>query len=159
MLMKLKGAMTVVSDRHAGKRESASTLGADAALRPSQLAGAVRKLTGNRGFDFVIECTGRPEVWESAMLYVRPGGTVVLFGGAPVGSSVCFDTYRLHYGEITVKGAFHFTPTDVKKAYGYLKGRKIPTHALISGTYPLEKLESALKSLKRGEGIKYAIIP
>jgi L-iditol 2-dehydrogenase len=114
---------------------------------------------GGLGFDALFECTGRPEVWETALFALRRGGTMVLFGGCPPGTRVSYDTHRLHYDEITLGGSFHFTPADVRVARDILAGGELPVSGLISGTYPLARLETALKRLARGQGIKYAIVP
>lgn len=159
MLLKGAGASVAVSDRHAGKLRVAKSVGADLTVRADGGHKAMRKLTGGTGFDFVFECTGRPDVWEAGVNYLRRGGTLVLFGGCPKGTRVTYDTYRLHYDEITLKGVFHFTPADVKAAYGLLKGGRLPTGKLVSGSYPLGRIESAFRQLQRGRGIKYAIIP
>lgn len=111
------------------------------------------------GFDFAFECTGMPEVWEASVNYVRRGGTVILFGGCKSSTTVTYDTGRLHYDEITLKGTFHYTPSDVKKAYIFLCERKINVSSLISGSYPLRQTRKAFEKLAKGEGIKYAIIP
>ena len=111
------------------------------------------------GFDHVFECTGMPEVWESSINYVRRGGTVVLFGGCKSGTTVTYDTGRIHYDEITLRGVFHFTPSDVKKAYKLLSKGTLGVSRLVSGRYPLNKIQKAFDKLAHGEGIKYAIIP
>ncbi len=111
------------------------------------------------GFDCVFECTGRPEVWENSINYVRRGGTVILFGGCKSGTAVIYDAGRLHYDEITLKGVFHFTPADVRRAYHLLCEGTIKVSGLISGRYPLEQTQKAFERLSKGEGIKYAIIP
>lgn len=111
------------------------------------------------GFDYVFECTGRPEVWEASVNYVRKGGTVILFGGCKSGTTVTYDTGRLHYDEITLRGVFHYTPSDVKNAYKFLCNRKIQVSRLISGSYPLRHVQKAFDKLIKGEGIKYAVIP
>ena len=72
---------------------------------------------------------------------------------------VTYDTGRLHYDEITLKGVFHFTPADVKKAYKLLCEGKLRVSRLISGSYPLKHIQKAFDKLAKGEGIKYAIIP
>ncbi len=159
MLLKKKGARVAVSDLNAPRLRVARSLGADAALRPEGLGGAIRKLTGGTGFDHVFECTGVPRVWESAVEHLRRGGGMVLFGGCPGGSRVAYDAHRLHYDEITLRGAFHYTPRDVKTAFGLLRGRRLPVRRLISGSYPLRDVRKAFGELKRGRGIKYAIIP
>ena len=72
-------------------------------------------LASTRGFDCVIECTGRPEGWQEAVDAVRPGGQVMLFGGLPKGTTFPIDTYRLHYEELRVLGSFHFSSDDVQR--------------------------------------------
>jgi L-iditol 2-dehydrogenase len=91
--------------------------------------------------------------------YVRRGGTVILFGGCKSGTTVTYDTGRLHYDEITLRGAFHFTPADVKEAYSLLKDGRVKVSRLISGRYQLKDTEKTFQKLLKGQGIKYAIIP
>ncbi len=119
----------------------------------------IKKITNSIGFDYVFECTGRPEVWESSINYVRRGGTVILFGGCKSGTTVTYDTGRLHYDEITLKGVFHFTPADVRKAYELLCEGRLGVSRLISGSYPLNQIRKAFDRLSKGKGIKYAILP
>lgn len=161
LLLKGKRVSVAVSDPNSARLRAANALGADFAIKPEALAEGIKgRKSGACGpFDAVFECTGRPEVWESTVNYLRRGGTAVLFGGCPMGTKVTFDTRRLHYDEITLKGVFHFTPKDVGKAYELLKGRTIPFSRLISGRYPLKDIKKAFGSLKEGKGIKYAIVP
>jgi len=116
-------------------------------------------MTSRRGADLVIECTAQPRVWEAAIFLARPGGQVVLFGGCPAGTTVSFDTYRLHYEQVRVLSPFHFTPKAVRRAYELLTSGQIPAKKFISGVYPLARLSEAFDLLHRGEGIKYAMIP
>jgi len=115
--------------------------------------------TDGRGADLVVECTAQPRVWEVALFLARPGGQVVLFGGCPSGTTVSFDTYRLHYDQVRVLSPFHFTPKAVRRAYELLISGRIPAKKLISGVFPLTKLSEAFDLLRHGEGIKYAVIP
>jgi L-iditol 2-dehydrogenase len=149
VLLRERKAAVAVTDINAVRLKAARDLGAgtfDAGRAPM-------------GFDHVFECTGKPEVWESAVGLLRRGGTLTLFGGCPGGTSVTYDTYRLHYDEITLRGVFHYTPSDVRRAYGLLAGGELKLSGMISGDYRLEELEKAFMELSRGRGIKYAIIP
>ncbi|MBA3844933.1 MAG: zinc-binding dehydrogenase [Actinobacteria bacterium] len=83
-----------------------------------------------QGADIVIEAAGSPEAWADAIALVRPGGTVVMFGGLPADARPGVDAYRLHYEELTVRGAFHHTPSTVRAALAFLA----------SGAYPWERL-------------------
>jgi L-iditol 2-dehydrogenase len=164
LLLKRKGATVAVMDKHGRKLSVAKKLGADLILKPDNLDRKLKKPEkdgcGNfTGFDYVFECTGMPGVWESSVNYVRRGGTVILFGGCPSGTTVTYGTGRLHYDEISLKGVFHFTPADVKKAYDFLCVGNLGVSGLISGRYPLRQTQKAFEKLSGGVGIKYAIIP
>jgi L-iditol 2-dehydrogenase len=112
-----------------------------------------------RGYDLVIECTGRPEGWQQAIDLVEPGGQVMLFGGLPKGSTFPIDTYRLHYEELRVLGCFHFTPADVARSTELLAEPGLKLEEMIEESRPLAGLEQSLNDMAEGRGIKYAIEP
>jgi L-iditol 2-dehydrogenase len=151
----------VLAGRHRIRLTAGLALGADTVIDVdrSDILKEVLAETGSRGADLVIESTGRPDVWESTLSMVRKGGNILLFGGCPEGSRACFDTTRLHYDEITLKGVFHFTPAAVKKAYDILSNGKINVKPLITAEMPLKDLPKAFEMLMAGKGIKYAIVP
>jgi L-iditol 2-dehydrogenase len=170
LLLKAKGASVTVTDKHTTKLKIAKKLGADSIMKsPSSLppfstggqGGILRtnNLANFIGFDFLFECTGMPEVWEASVNYVRRGGTVILFGGCKSGTTVTYDTGRLHYDEITLRGVFHYSPADVREAYRLLTEGKIEVSCLISGRYSLRQTQKAFEKLSKGIGLKYAIIP
>jgi L-iditol 2-dehydrogenase len=159
LIAKQKGARVIICGLEPERLKLAVALGANLAVLPSDLRNNIDKATAGLGVDCVFECTGQPFVWEQSVDYVRRGGSVILFGGCKQGSTVCYDTYRIHYDEITLKGVFHYTPADVKAAYGLLCDRSIGVSALISGRYKLEDIREPFERLSRGDGIKYAIIP
>lgn len=159
MVAKSKGAKVIITGFEQERLNIAKRLGADMIVSPAELINGIKELTEGLGVDLVFECTGQPDVWEKAVNYVRRGGTVVLFGGCKAGTEVIYDTYRLHYDEITLKGVFHFTPQDVKTAYRLLRDKKIKVSKLITKTYPLDEISDAFGSLAKAEGVKYAIVP
>lgn len=159
MLLARMGVRTAVLDPHRARLNMAKKLGAEFTGAPDRGAKAAAHMTGQMGFDAAIDCTGRPQVWQDCVGYVRRAGTVVLFGGCPTGTTVTYDTHCLHYDEITIRGDFHFTPADVKIAYGLLASGTLPTASFITARYPLAKLEKALGLLAEGKGVKYAIVP
>jgi L-iditol 2-dehydrogenase len=159
LCLKAKGAIVAATDINAEKLKIAKKLDADFTFKPEKIETNLKKITNGIGFDYVFECTGTPEVWESSVRYLRKGGTLLLFGGCKKGTTVTYDTYRLHYDEITLKGVFHYTPADVRKAYEILCDGKLGISRLISGSYPLRHIDKAFNKLAKGKGIKYAIIP
>ena len=91
-----------------------------------------------RDGDVVIEAVGTDEAWRDALELVRPGGTVLYFGGLELGAQLAVDAYRLHYEELTLRGSFHHTPSHVRAALAFLA----------SGAYPWERLITHQVSLE-----------
>jgi L-iditol 2-dehydrogenase len=123
------------------------------------LPSKVKQLTAGWGADVVIECTGNPSVWESAIASARPGATVNLFGGCPKDTTITINTEQLHYSELTLKGVFHNTPKYVKDALKLLDSRRIPWELLISEHRPLKDLEKVFNDMLERKVIKVAIEP
>jgi len=84
----------------------------------------------SQGADVVIEAAGTVEAWERALDLVRPGGTVLAFGGLPREARVEVDAFRIHYEEVRLAGSFHHTPRHFRAALAFLA----------SGAYPFERL-------------------
>jgi L-iditol 2-dehydrogenase len=119
----------------------------------------VREHTEGWGADIVIEATGVPAVWETAIACARPGATVNLFGGCPRDTTVTVNTEQLHYSELTLKGVFHNTPEYVRAALSLLASQTIPFELLISEHRPLKQLEQVFHDMKHRRVIKVAINP
>ncbi|MUL36427.1 zinc-dependent alcohol dehydrogenase [Gloeocapsopsis dulcis] len=117
----------------------------------------VKEYTAGWGADVVIEATGVPTVWESAIACARPGGTVNLFGGCPRDTTITVNTEQLHYSELTLKGVFHNTPKYVRAALSLLASRVIPFELLISEQRSLQDLEQVFQDMKARKVIKVAI--
>lgn len=150
----------IVLARNSGRAARVRALGGEVLPVAVESARApVLALTEGRGADVVIECTGEPTVWEAAPALARRGGQVELFGGCRVGSTVCFDTARLHYDQVAITSPFHFTPRDVRAAFELLASGGFGGEALITDVLPLERLEEALARHRSGEGAKFAIRP
>ena len=136
----------------------AQRLGATRVFRGhlAEVEDAVRREAGPLGVDAVIECTGQVEVWQRAPALVRPGGTVLLFGGLAGGTEVTFPAARLHYDEVSLIGSFHYTPDDVRRAYELLAGDAAFAGALenlISERRPLSDLVDVFAALDAGRDV------
>jgi L-iditol 2-dehydrogenase len=123
------------------------------------ITSVVKKHTTGWGADLVIEATGVPAAWESAIALSRPGGTVNLFGGCPRDTTITVNTEQLHYSELTLKGVFHNTPKHVRAALSLLASRVIPFELLISEQRPLQDLAQVFQDMKARKVIKVAITP
>lgn len=160
-LAKAYGAGTVVvADTSSDRLRVAGELGADRTVDASKdLVREVKGLSENRGADVVIEAVGKPETWELAVQTTRKGGTTVLFGGCPSGSMASIDTEAVHYGELTLRGAFHHAPRDVHRALRLISSRQVNVAPLITHRMPLSDVERALHLMQDGKAIKVALSP
>ncbi|MBA2298361.1 MAG: zinc-binding dehydrogenase [Actinobacteria bacterium] len=108
--------------------------------------------------DVVIEAAGTSGGWQRALELVRPGGTVVFFGGRKRGSELRVDTYRLHYEELTLRGAFHHAPRHVRAALAFLTSGARPFERLVTHRVSLEGV-AALLSDPPADYLKAAVLP
>ena len=129
------------------------------ALAVSDVAEAIRDLTGGRGAEVTVDATGRPEVWELAIASVARGGCVLFFGGCAPGSTITVDTRRAHYEELALIGAFHHTPETISRAVELLETEALVPDALLTHTMGLREVPEALALMARGEGLKILIDP
>jgi L-iditol 2-dehydrogenase len=111
-----------------------------------------------RGADVVIEAAGTAEAWLEAEELVRPGGTVVMFGGLPREARPAIDAYRLHYEELTIRGSFHHTPATVRAALGFLGSGAYPWERLVTHQVSLQQLPALFADPPR-DLLKAAVIP
>ena len=140
----------------------AEKLGADETINAGKtdVAETVRKLTGGYGTDVVIEAIGLPATWEQALKLVRKGGRILEFGGCPPGTEIKVNAEMLHYGEVTVMGAFHTTPLHFRKALNLIASRAIDVKPLITRKMKLGEIGEAFNILATSKKeIKIAIIP
>jgi L-iditol 2-dehydrogenase len=107
-----------------------------------------------RGADVVIEAVGTAEAWRDAVELVRPGGTVVFFGGR----ELAIDTFRLHYEELTLRGAFHHTPRHVRAGLAFLASGAYPWERLVTHRVGLEQV-AALFADPPPKLLKAAVLP
>jgi L-iditol 2-dehydrogenase len=111
-------------------------------------------LGDGRGADVVIEAVGSAAAWSDALELVRPGGTVLFFGGRE--RSV--DTFRLHYEELTLRGAFHHTPRTIRAALAFLASNAYPWERLVTHEVGLEGLPALFAGPPR-DLLKAAVLP
>lgn len=158
------GARVIVIARRLEQIDRAMVLGADEGILMgdhSILTSELKRHTGGRGADVVIEATGHPQAWELATHLARRGGMINFFGGCPAGTKVGLDTALLHYSEITCKASFHHTPEHMRRALEIIAEGKVNARHLVNHEEPLSALPQVLADLahRRNGQIKTAIIP
>lgn len=159
---KMGAEKIIVTDLVDERLQFAKELGADETINAGkeEAIGRVKELTDGYGADVVIEAIGQPGTWEQALKMVRKGGTVLEFGGCPPNTEIKVSTELLHYGDVTVIGAFHTTPTHFKKALNLIASGTINVKPLITRKMPLEKIKEAFETLTTSKkDVKIAINP
>jgi L-iditol 2-dehydrogenase len=159
---RMGAAKVVMIDLVDERLKFAEKLGADVTIngKTGDVVERVRELTGGYGADVVIEAIGLPATWEQALRLVRKGGTVLEFGGCPPGTEVRVGTEMLHYGEVTVLGAFHATPLHFRKALDLIASGTIDVRPLVTRRMMLEEIVQAFEILATSKTeIKIALTP
>jgi NADPH2:quinone reductase len=111
-----------------------------------------------RGFDVVIEATGKTRVAELAIDAVIRRGKLLLFGVCPPGEKASYDAFKIYNEEITILGTM-----AVLNSYGpaidVLSAGAIDTARMVTHTFPLERFHDAVELVRCGDGLKVQIVP
>lgn len=138
---------------------AAETLGADTVFQSGVTDREALNVFPPHGPDVVIECVGSKEAWKRSVCLTRPGGRILLFGGCPPGEEVPIDAGKIHYGNLTIFGAFHFTPLEVREALEILRRDIVPADIFISDRVPLSEIGRYFTADRSKNYIKVAFIP
>lgn len=163
-LAKLKGATVIAAGRNPLKLKLASEFSqADEVIDLTKYPNPEKIFLSfteeHKGLDVAVECVGLPSIWERMFSLVRPGGTVHFFGGCKSGSTVTFDTTRMHYSDIKMISVFHHTPKYFRQALELISSGQIPVEQLITDTIELKDLQMALERHIEGSAIKFLVKP
>jgi NADPH2:quinone reductase len=111
-----------------------------------------------RGFDNVIEATGKTKVAEQAIDAVIRRGKLLLFGVCPPGEKAAYDPYKIYNEEITILGTMavlnSYGPAIDVISAGAVDAKKMVTH-----TFPIDQFAEAVDLVRQGAGLKVQIDP
>lgn len=159
---RLGSERVIISGHHEERLRVAEKLGADEGINAHEedTVKRVMEMTNNEGADVVIEAIGRPETWEEALKLIKRGGTVLEFGGCPLGTKIEADTKLIHYDEVRLIGTFHATPEEFTKAFNLITSGMVNVKPLITRKMPLGDIHRAFEDLTvTKRDLKIAIIP
>ena len=108
--------------------------------------------------DVAIEAAGTTAAWTRALELVRPGGTVLAFGGLARDARIALDPYRIHYEEVKLVGAFHHTPRHIRAALAFLATGAYPFGRLVTHRVGLAGVSALLVAPPR-DRLKAAVVP
>ncbi len=100
-------------------------------------------------FDFVIEASGSPEGFDSAVASLKPRGTLIM--KSTYAESLTFEATPLVIDEITIVGS---RCGPFEPALKMLEQKLIPVEDLITKVYPFEEAESAFEHAAKPDALK-----
>ena len=147
-LAKAAGLFTVVTSSSDEKLERARALGASATINYKQVPAwqdEVRRLTGGRGVDLVLEVGGQGTLTQS-IASVRMGGTVAIIGGVS-GFGGDFNPFALIGGAKRLSGIFVGSRRMLEDLSRFLSVTGL--HPAVGSVFPFEQAREAYAHLER----------
>ena len=155
---KARGATVIMGGipNDAGRLEIAKSLGVDEVFTEFSEE-KIREMTGGKGVDVAIDCTGAAPAIRNAMHVVKRTGRFVQIGLTKPTMEI---EYSLLTGrEISIVGSFGHQWHNWEQAIKLMSTGKAKVDALITGHYPLEQWRDALGDMENQRGIKILIHP
>ena len=153
---RLLGGRTIATSGSDAKLEVARRLGADATINhgAADVVAEVRRLTGGRGADVVVDSIGQAR-WPESLRAMRRGGRLVVCG-ATTGPMVSLDLRRLFWHQWSLLGS----TLGGREEYAEIvrlahQGRLWP---VVDRVVPLADAARAIDRLNRGEQVGKLVI-
>jgi threonine dehydrogenase-like Zn-dependent dehydrogenase len=122
---------------------------------PQQALEEVRELTGGRGADLVIECTGVPEAIEQGLRLARRGGSYLVIGQYTDSGDAMINPHQIVYRQLDVIGSWAFTGSHLAHYVELLPKllERFDLRGLVR-VYPLADCAVAMKAVAAGSVMK-----
>ena len=145
-IAKLLGLTVFVTSGSGEKLARAKELGADAGIDHSatDFAREVRKLTGKRGVDVVLDSVGKA-TWRQSIAAAAKGGRL-LTCGATTGTDPQTDLGRIFWNQLTVYGSTMGTHAEFAEMLRIFRDGKVKP--VVDAVFPLEKARDAEQRLE-----------
>jgi len=160
----LNGASIVIAvDVADDKLVAARAFGATHTInsRTEDLTAAIHALTEGRGVDYVFATVGVKQAIAQCFGIAAPGGAIVLVGMPPSGDMVDMDpgtVAALNQRILGSKMGGARIQTDIPYLVALYRQGRLKLDELITGRYPLDQINEAIASVKRGEALRNVIV-
>lgn len=121
----------------------------------------IKQLTGGRGADYVFVTVGSERAVAQSFNMIRKRGTVVLIGLIGDDGTVPLPVSRVALNEFRVMGSFMGSTRlseEVPQLVELYQQGRIKLDELVTGRYPIERINEAIEAMERGEAIRNVIV-
>lgn len=160
----LSGASRIIAvDLLDNKLEAARTFGATHTVnaRTEDVVAAVRAQTGGRGVDYAFATVGSSAAMGQAIEMVNAGGAAVIVG-LPSRDQATFAVDAHHMVDDRRIMGSNMGSTrlvvDIPRLVDLYREGRLKLEELISGRYPLDRINEAIASMERGEALRNVIV-
>jgi S-(hydroxymethyl)glutathione dehydrogenase/alcohol dehydrogenase len=160
----LSGAYPIIAvDLLDNKLEAARDFGATHTVnsKKTDAVEAVNKLTSGKGTNYAFITVGSVAAIRQAFSMLGPRGTAVIVGVPPVDETITLPPFEFIGMEKMITGcAMGATrlSEDIPRLVELYKAGRIKLDELITGRYPLEEINEAIKSVEDGQALRNVII-
>jgi L-gulonate 5-dehydrogenase len=132
----------LITDIIDSRLAKAKELGADAAVNTAteELGEAVQRFAGQEGVEVVVEAVGNPVLVEAALAIVTRGGRIVVLGMDKGPTQL--SEFNFVRTELDIRGSV-LNNNKFPQVVEWLEKGQINPAAMITASYPLEKIDQA----------------
>jgi L-iditol 2-dehydrogenase len=154
-----RGARVIAVESHPYRANLARELGATAVFDPNDpdTPQKIRDLTGGRGVDKAIDCSGASAAQRLLIDLLRRRGEMAFVGeGGELSLHVSNDMLRKG---LTLHGSWHFNLADVPRLMQVIRATRDRIERLVTHTFPLDRVQDAFELQLTGECGKVLLTP
>jgi len=142
---KASGALVIVVEPQAFRRQMAEDLGADIVLDPADgdLAEQVKQHTGGQGATLVLECSGSNGALASTLDVIGAQGRIVLIGQS-AGRRIPIEIGKAVFGRSTIVGSSG-SPYYFPRTLTFMSRRLVDLMSVVAHRFPLSESVAAFQ--------------
>ncbi len=153
------GGRVIALDLNDARLAVARQLGAFQSINPGAVERVdrkVRELTDG-GAEVVFEAIGNPKTMELGFSLLRKGGRMCVIGYSH--EPVTLSAARLMYYELEVMGSLGCGAGEYRDILALVAAGRLTLDPIVSGTLPLADINAGFDRLRRGEGVRWVVVP
>ncbi len=159
---RLAGAKTIIAiDTNPTKLEIAGRVGATHTIDAStvEMADGLKAIVPG-GVDFAFEVVGSPTLVAAAFELVRQGGTCVMVGSPPTGSTIPIDGRSLFADRrlIGTTGGNNVPHRDIPRIVDLYRSGRLDLDTLVTQRLPLDRVHEAIAAAEGGTVARSVIV-